>query len=396
MSVRNAFWVWLGAAVLGIIVGTTLFTPRPGVAPSTLLLRGLMLLAFGAVPIVLYYINVRRHLKSDLTSVTESAIDSVYYLGFLVTLTTLLSTVISYGIFDLGAAKNATTSVVFIAVSFGLSLVATALALSFRIDLIQQRDALSTAPNPDDVLHTRVLELDDAYRQLSTVMNDASSRFSQGLDGANATLTQHVAAAERTLSEISATFATAMSANNASLVDQMSSVIDEARTNLREFVKAASLETSSSGLSSAAAQMTSSLVNSGKKLTDLLKRLEALDGRAEEAMRNVDSLGASVQQASTSALEMSQALGRASNGTATLDVEPVRAVLQQLAQTVRRLESAATSAESSYVNAMEHAAGSISSKADDMTSATERLSGAFVSLSDELARSAGVIARQLK
>ncbi len=129
ISIRNAFRYCLFGAVLGIIVGTALFTPRPGVATSALLGRGLLLLFLGAIWIIIYYEIVRRRLKTDLASVTETSIDSVYYLGFLVTLTTLLSTVVSYGVFDLGAAKNATMSVVFIAVSFGLSLVATALAL---------------------------------------------------------------------------------------------------------------------------------------------------------------------------------------------------------------------------------------------------------------------------
>jgi cytochrome c556 len=227
-------------------------------------------------------------------------------------------------------------------------------------------------------------------------MNDASARFSQGLDGANASLTEHATATGRTLSELSASFQTTMAADKAALVDGMTSVIEDARTNLREFVKTASLEAATSGLSTAAANVTESLVTSGKSLTEFLKRLEALDGRAEAALHNVDALGASVERASISAMEMSQALSKASNGTATIDVEPVRAALAQLAQTVRRLDSATTSAESGYVDAMDRASGSIRTKADDMTTATARLSAAFVSLSDELARSAGFFASHLK
>jgi ABC-type transporter Mla subunit MlaD len=349
-------------------------------------------------------------LGKDATAVTDSSIDLTYYLGFLITLVTLLMTVLSYGVFDLNRAKDPAASVVFIAISFGLSLAATAVALYARVDLIQRRDKLFRKQEVTDVLRDRILELDRAYRDLSSVLSGASQQFADDLAKANGLLTRRVddviegarsrlqgfadeaASSERAMREQSISFAETILAKSGELFKQMSGVIEEARTSLNQFVKEASLETSSSALAKAVSDVTASLVKSGEDLSRLFKHLEALEGRAATAMKNVDSLGTSAERASKAAVQVGEALGRVSTGTAALDLEPVRAALAQLGQSVQRLDSATASAEQSYTVASERAVTSMRSKADELKAATEMLSNAFVSVSTELSRSAGVIA----
>jgi cytochrome c556 len=414
-SISTAFRLCLIAAVAGIVGGTLYFAGHSGSSPS---IQVVSFLVFGAVPIGVYYAMVRRKLRTQPTGVTDASIDLVYYLGFLITLTALLTTVISYGVFDLGRAKNPSGSVVFIAVSFGLSLAATAFALFARVDLVQRRDELLANHDAEDVLRDRIMELDEAYRRLSAVMSDASARFAAGLADANDVLTRQVgdvvegarsrlngfidsaslevSGAERAMREKSLAFAETVTAKSEELFERMRGVIEEARTSLSRFVQDAAMEKSSSALAKAVADVTASLVKAGEDLSALFKHLEALEGRAATAMTNVDALGASAQRASKSAAEVGDALGRVSSGAAALDLEPIRAGLAQLSQSVQRLESAAASAEQKYATASDRAVDSMRAKTEDLNLATKELSDAFVSVSTELSRSAAVLAETVK
>lgn len=413
--INIAFQSCLGIAVFGIIAGSLYFASHPGGSAAPQIVSFLL---FGVVPIGVYYAAVRLQLGKDVTAVTDSSIDLTYYLGFLITLITLLMTVLSYAVFDLNRAKDPATSVLFMAISFGLSLAATAAALYARVNLIQRRDELFAKSSAEDVLAGRILELEGAYRTLSSVMSNASTDFANGLAKANGVLTQQVgdvieqararlqqfvdsaaleaADSERARQAKMTSFAETMSAKSDDLFKQMSGVIEEARANLDRFVKDASLEARSSALANAVANVTASLVKSGDDLNRLFTHLEGLESRAATAMKNVDELGTSAERASKAAVEVSVALGRVSTGTAALDLAPVGAALAQLSRSVQELDSATASAEQSYTVASERAVTSMRTKADELKTATEMLSNAFVSVSTELSRSAAVIADNIK
>jgi hypothetical protein len=196
--------------------------------------------------------------------------------------------------------------------------------------------------------------------------------------------------------ETAASSVLAMSANNAALFAQTSAVIEEARTSLRDFVKAAALETSSSALAEAVSQVTASLMKASADLGALFKSLDALQGPSAAAVGNLDALAAGVRRASDSATVMNEALSRVSAGAATLDFESVRAGLAQLGDRLQVLGVSAAGADQRYGAASDAAVGSMQAKTEDLAEATRRLSDAFVALADELARSSGFLLDRMR
>ncbi|HEY0381828.1 MAG TPA: hypothetical protein VGC72_06490 [Candidatus Elarobacter sp.] len=416
MTTRTAFRWCLGVAFLGIVASTAYSIHDTSAAATTQAIRVLIFLALGAGPILPYYLVVRERLRTSPASVAESSIDSVYYLGFLITLTTLLVSVILYGWNNAGGSKNPSINVVFIGVSFGLSLAATAGALFARVDLVQQRDSAPVTDDAEVLRPDRIHELDEAYGRLSTVMNDASSRFEENVKVANAALAQRVdgavghavgqlsdfvqnatsdvASSQKAIHDASAGVARAMSANSEALLKHLTGVIDDARASLREFVKAAALEMPAAALAAAVTDVTASLLRASAGAGELSTSLKTLDGRAGVAVKNVDNFGSSAQTASTSAAAMGEALGRFSTGSKALDFEPVRSGVSRLAETLQRLDSIAVDAERRYATTSTGAVGSMQAHVEDLKKATELLSGAFVAVSRELDRSMALLAEQ--
>ena len=98
--VRTAFTVCLVVAVVVIAVSTWGLAAAPRTATAFQVLRISIFLVFGIGPIAAYYTAVvRKALLTGEERVAESTVDAVYDLGFLITLTTLLFTVIAYGVF---------------------------------------------------------------------------------------------------------------------------------------------------------------------------------------------------------------------------------------------------------------------------------------------------------
>lgn len=411
---RIAFPLCYTIAAVGIAASTWMLTSGASAAGSQAV-RIVTFFLFGVGPIVAYFLVVRQALTENRHAVPESSIDAVYYLGFLITLTTLLSTVISYG--ALGKTDASSVNVVFIGASFALSLVATAVALFGRIVLIQQRDAAPAAPDAEAFLEDRLIELDDSYAHLSSVMRDASSRFEQGLASANVVAAEEMSRTVREAQsrlvefvnsaaeelrqsqaaahEASAAAAKSMSEHQEALFARIASVIDEMRESLKQFVKAASLEAPASALAEGVNDVTRSLAEGRQQLSELFKLLETLQSHASASVSTIDALQANVRRSSESAAAMSDAFGKATSGAAALDVTPLHAGLAQLDASVQRMVAATARAEQQYATASSEAAAQLASRTKELTAATALLSEAFVSMAGELAQSAGALSQRI-
>ncbi|HEV3088468.1 MAG TPA: hypothetical protein VGX96_14730 [Candidatus Elarobacter sp.] len=410
-----AFCWCFGVAFAGIFLTTFFYVMAKGTPAGNEGLRFVSFFVFGLVPIGAYAWFVHRELQTRSAFVSETAVDAVYYLGFLVTLTTLLASVVAYA---LVGKSNEGSNFTFIGISFGVSLSATGIALLARVILVQLREDLVAAPEPENMLRDRTYELDEAYGRLSAVMDDAAARFGQNVEQVNSVLGERLAEAihdararlreavdaasselsqsQSSMGEATAKSAETMSANNAALFKQMSDVIEQARSSLQDFVKAASLEAPSSALAAAIADVAAAIAKGRKQVTGAFQSMEALEGRTAAATSSVEALDTHVRRASESAAAMSEALARASAGTAALDADPVRVSMAQLRESVERLNAATARAEQRYAAASDEAVGSIASKAKDLTTATEMLSDAFVAMAEELGQTAGVMAGRVR
>lgn len=401
----------LVVAVAGIGFATLLYVSGKGGSAGLEVARAVLYFTFGLIPIAAYAVFIGRQLRTQSALVSDTAVDAVYYLGFLITLATLLASVVSYAALGKGGTASANFS--FIAISFGVSLFATGSALFARVCLILMRDGQGTA-DPERTLTDRAYDLEDAYRRVSSVMSEAVTCFSENVEKANAVLGDQLSetiretrarlrdatdAASRDLSECqhamgeaTAAFAGAMSSNNAALFKQMSDVIEEARKSLQDFVKAASLEAPTSALSTAIADVTTAFSKARKQVNAAFQSFETLESRGAAAVHSVDALDAHLRHASESATAMSDAFAKASAQTAALDAEAVRAALAQLRESIEKLNGATARAEQRYAAECNEAIGSMTAKTHDLETATELLSGAFVSMAEELGETAGVMA----
>ena len=91
-------------------------------------------ITLGVLPIIAYFFSLRNKISESATNVTDHDIDSLYYLGFLVTLITLIFTV------GVSVVRGNEGHVKFVALGFSLSLIATAFALYGRIHLVQLKE----------------------------------------------------------------------------------------------------------------------------------------------------------------------------------------------------------------------------------------------------------------
>ena len=147
-SVQTVFNLCLAFALIGIALTVMLFSS--GSTGPTVFQRILAFSIVGLLPISLITDSSAANFKIRQCPSRKSNIDSIYYLGFLITLTTLLVSVISYGIVGFGNGKNASDTVIFIATGFGLSLLATAVALWGRVDLVQRREERLRSQDPEE------------------------------------------------------------------------------------------------------------------------------------------------------------------------------------------------------------------------------------------------------
>ena len=138
----------------------------------------------GAIPLILYWNRLRRVQSIGRNGdgidyhLTDIEVDSIYYLGFLITLSTLVISVVTA---HLGDKIEAFTVVG----QFSLGLVATGFALWARLDLQQRNEEHS---DPDRLVDEYIAkmgkavhELDSSYSTLQTVFNTATKGFEDSM-----------------------------------------------------------------------------------------------------------------------------------------------------------------------------------------------------------------------
>ena len=138
----------------------------------------------GAIPLILYWNRLRRVQSIGRNGdgidyhLTDIEVDSIYYLGFLITLSTLVISVVTA---HLGDKIEAFTVVG----QFSLGLVATGFALWARLDLQQRNEEHS---DPDRLVDEYIAkmgkavhELDISYSTLQTVFNTATKGFEDSM-----------------------------------------------------------------------------------------------------------------------------------------------------------------------------------------------------------------------
>jgi methyl-accepting chemotaxis protein len=193
MNLTKYFFTAVFLMVLG---GLLVFLPD-GPSYDRLKSMQMFVIFFGGFSPLVYYYYQLWHIQtkgrqgdSIQIHLTEIEIDSIYYLGFLITLSTL---VISIGMNTLASIGNPLVVVG----QFSLGLVATGFALWGRLDLQQRNQRLS---DPDTIvdeyvskMERVVYDVDTSYAKLQMVFNNASSNFersSQLLENFSESLTR--------------------------------------------------------------------------------------------------------------------------------------------------------------------------------------------------------------
>jgi predicted nucleic acid-binding Zn-ribbon protein len=142
--------------------------------------------ASGFVPILIYYLKLHHiqvngrdgdHIGMHLTDIE---VDSIYYLGFLITLMTL---VFSVGSLFAGSGAIKTETIIG---QFSLGLVVTGFALWGRLDLQQNNEKLSDPDNAMDQYVNKmervVSDIDTSYTALHRVFSAATDNFQKSSD----------------------------------------------------------------------------------------------------------------------------------------------------------------------------------------------------------------------
>ena len=167
--------------------------------------------ASGFVPILIYYLKlhgiqtVGRDSDHLGTHLTDIEVDSIYYLGFLITLMTL---VFSVGSLFAGSGTVKTETIIG---QFSLGLVVTGFALWGRLDLQQNNEKFSDPDTAMDQYVNKmervVSDIDTSYSKLQKVFSTATDNFQksseqlESFSGSFATINHEMKEASESLSD---------------------------------------------------------------------------------------------------------------------------------------------------------------------------------------------------
>jgi chromosome segregation ATPase len=232
--------------------------------------------ALGIVPIIIYH--ARLHIQQTKTALPQAAIDTVYYLGFLITIATLGCTVVSIGI---GKQALKLESLSNLAAIFGLGLFATGYALFARIMLMMQSERIDSE-SLDDKVERYAIEAERALAMMQRSAIEFES-FSQQLRTSNERASQEALASSQNVIRV---------------------LTEQAKTNI-----GSALDVTRETLTDFSAQLehltpTVEIENLSQTVRNLGARLRALD--------------AVVQKASTSAETFNSTCLELSNATTSL------------------------------------------------------------------------------
>lgn len=202
MNINRIFIFTMGFAALAALSSVLLHLPVP------------VVLLFDLLPLCIYFSSLYRHGKNGLS---HTAIDSVYYFGFIITILSLTGSVMRIWLF--GVEKDMGGLIA----QFGVGLLATGLALVFRLILIARVESM----NAKDLTQT----IEEYVQRIDNVVSkvEASAASFEGLSQS---------LQERTRAVVQATFeecTSSMRATTLSFTEAMSTVSEQVTTSSTSF-----------------------------------------------------------------------------------------------------------------------------------------------------------------
>jgi len=241
-------------------VGIFTFSLVPGIEKN---IRYLGIFLSGIIPILLYHYFLKRQQSNEFGDVhlTDSEVDSIYYFGFVVTLLTLISSIITLGI-----SNDNNIDLQTIGIQFGLGLFVTAYALIARLHLQVSNDANI---EPEDAYANYVDRVNGLLGRVDVVYADLDELLKRLVDRLRTTLETE-------------------SAENANRISRQ---IEEAFTPILDACQKLGERIGDQGLSHEIESMRSVLASTNKTFKQLETRLETLSQEADKSIEPISNLG---------------------------------------------------------------------------------------------------------
>lgn len=384
----------------------------------------------GSVPLITYWLSLRKVQKAGRNNdgidfhLTDIEVDSVYYLGFLITLATLVISILT-------AHLGGKVEPFMVVGQFTLGLVATGFALWARLDL-QQRNEEYSDPDRlvDDYINKMekvVHELDLSYTNLQNVFNFASKSFEDStiayVDSTNSIQKVNAKVAKASDSLIKKVEASALN-----LLDTSSSLI---KINTEMAAVSGSLNEGLDSVNLKSVSVSEAL-DALKMLTDNFKTIELVVNNFSASLQQlnkvdigdiVTSIETSAGTIATSTKQFEQEIIKSANNISSNDslsilvgnVNTIEVIINNFSLALQNLNkvdlthvvtSLDTSAgiigasASNFEQELTSSATKISSNSnkftDDLDKSTQQLSDSLTSLSDAMVDVANKVADQLK
>lgn len=361
------FFYMLGLASLIVLSGIPLhskFVGLGGINSASLIFGSLSLLVFSVLPVLGFSYGLYLRMLSLTEIVTDNDIDAIYYLGFLITLLSLIVTVFVFFVFQSDKAKQ---DVFLVATAFAISLSATAIALVCRISLImlKERSQRSTIESEFQIrIKDIVSSLDDAYEKLGLVIARVThqlEKYSIGIEEKlNSRLDQITEHAENKIDDlVEHSVRTILESD---LVDSISRTADAINSHQQRILS-----------------VTSGLDKSSKKIVSSFERIGDIE--------------ADIQSVALKMREFNDVLS-ASAATVSPDFfSSLTNSIKTLETSLHRLSVASDSATTLFSESATRTSSSMDSKGKELRAANEELANAFIDMAKALASASEIVAR---
>jgi hypothetical protein len=374
----------------------------------------------GLLPLIAYHLSLMR-----ARLLSSTAIDSIYYFGFLVTIITLVTTAISIGL------AETKPDLKWVLLQFALGLVATGYALFARLHLLAKSatsievDMVESTEKLTKNIERVVKEFDNAGFQVQAFVERTEQRLTKveqdtiaKMDSVSASFEQKLSAAqtsfqealnkniEITLSKTSNTLSVAtlkFSGAISSLTEEINRLQREAEnisfaiasqrisdfSNEMEFSIRSitnSVHESASASSTAVSGLTTTFNKTSKLADGIAKKLNALDG--------IIALASSIQDADTAMTNFSLSTTEAEAALSSLSVKTANAeetLRQQITKPLEnvKLEAALSDFEASF----NLAANSFNAKLETLSELFPSIEAGGTSLSEKMSSVAITISK---
>ena len=221
-----------------------------------------MIFLFGLTPLIIYHVRLLKDARTE--TIPQALIDSIYYFGFLITLSTLAIAVIR-----LSFQNNTNESLLSnIAIQFGLGLIATGYALAARIHLMALQGTLEEK-DLDKILDKYHDRLSDSIIKTQLVTEEME-RFALALQAKN---NEYL---DETFNSFKASFKKICNSHEQS-INNITDVTLSSISKISEALKGFSLENEVSLLKTDMRILGGSLSNMSGRITSMLEKVESID-----------------------------------------------------------------------------------------------------------------------